>query len=331
MDAFSRVVGHASIRNHLAAAIQSGAVSHAYLFEGIAGVGKRTLAAEFTKGLLCTEPQGEPFQPCGRCVSCRTYDSGNHPDVIRIRRGTRSSLGIGEIRDHLVKDVYIQPYRSAYKVYIIEEADTMTPEAQNALLKTLEEPPAYVVMLLLASNSRKFLPTVLSRVITLHFQPLAEDVIAQELVKRRGLPDEKARLIAALSRGSLGTALDLVSSETFTSLRDDLTRMLEALPASSPSQILNQAQLFNRYKDQQEMIFSLLQIWFRDLLMLKSTKDPSGILTKDRVEALQACAQEYQTDELLRMFTSVQTIQDAVRQGAQYAFAIDCLLASWIP
>lgn len=329
MEVFSRVAGHEAIRRHLAAAVTGRTVSHAYLFEGIAGVGKRTMAREFAKALLCTEPQA-PLQACGRCVSCRTFDSGNHPDVTWITRGAKASLGIGEIRDSLVRDIHIQPYQSDYKVYLIEEADAMTTEAQNALLKTLEEPPAYVLIILMAANSRKFLPTVLSRVITLHFQPLPEELIAAQLTTRKGLNPEQASLVASLSRGSLGTALDLVSSETFTALREELTSMLESLHGGRPSDILNHAQLFNRYKDQQETVFSLMQIWFRDLLMLKVTGDPRSVLTKDRLESLQALALDYDVDEILRAFSSVQNIQDAIRQGAQYAFAVDCLLASFL-
>lgn len=325
MSVFSNVIGHEAIREHLHAAIVRKTVSHAYLFEGMAGVGKKTMAMEFIKALLCTEPQVD-HMACGRCSSCITMESGNQPDVIWIGRGEKNTIGVKTIREQLVQDISIMPYQSTHKVYVITEAHTMTPEAQNALLKTLEEPPPYALIILLAESSTAFLPTVLSRVIQLRFQPLAEDLISEALIERRQLPRYHVSLIASLSQGSLGRALELASSEEFTAMREDLAQMMEGLHRRHESEIFRYAELFEKYKDRQESLFGLMLIWIRDLLIYQVSKDASKMMTQDRKDVLVALSREYEMDDILRMFSAVQKTQEAVRQGAQYAFAVDCML-----
>ena len=330
MSVFTGVAGHEAIRERLAAALNQDTVSHAYLFEGIEGVGKHTMARAFIKALLCTEPQAQ-HMPCGHCVSCRTLDSGNHPDVSWIRRERgKNSLGIRPIREQLVADVRTQPYQSAYKVYVVEDADLMTPEAQNALLKTLEEPPSYVVIILLASTGTGFLPTILSRVITIRFQPLPADIISNALVERLGMNAEQAAVTAALSRGSLGYALQLAGSQAFNALRAELTDILTELPHMKPAQILALADFFERNKDRQDTVFSLIKLWYRDLLMYRSTHDETALITRDAAETIRALSASYTTEEVLKLFSNVQKAEDAIRQGAQYTFTIDWLLSTLI-
>lgn len=329
MSVFTGIAGHEAIRERLAAAINQDTISHAYLFEGIEGVGKHTMAHAFIKALLCTEPQAQ-HMPCGHCVSCRTLESGNHPDVSWIGREGKNSLGIRQIRERIVADVHTQPYQSAYKVYVIEDADTMTPEAQNALLKTLEEPPSYVVLILLAASSTGFLPTILSRVVTIRFQPLQNDVIVQALEERLKMDPEQGAVTAALSRGSLGYALQLATSKDFAQLRAELSEILTQLPEMRPPQILKLADFFDRYKDKQDTVFSLIKLWYRDLLMYRSTHDLEALITKDAAETIRTVSASYTTEELLRQFSHVQKAEDAIRQGAQYAFTIDWLLSTYI-
>ena len=329
MSVFTGVVGHEAIRERLAAALNQDTVSHAYLFEGIEGVGKHTMARAFIKALLCTEPQAQ-HMPCGHCVSCRTLDSGNHPDVSWIGREGKNSLGIRQIRERLVADVRTQPYQSAYKVYVIEDADLMTPEAQNALLKTLEEPPAYAVIILLATTGTGFLPTVLSRVITIRFQPLPAEVITQALADRLKMSPEQAAVTAALSRGSLGYALKLAGSQAFNTMRAELNTILAELPHMNPVQVLSLADFFDRYKDQQDTVFSLIKLWYRDLLMYRTNRDENSLITRDQAEAIRTLAAASTTGEILKQFSNVQKAEDSIRQGAQYAFTIDWLLSTFV-
>ena len=147
-------------------------------------------------------------------------------------------------------------------------------------------------------------------------------------MRREGVPKSRAEVIAALCRGSLGEALELATSESFAAMREELAGLLEGLHSKKPSEILGMADFFNRYKDSQDMVFSLLAIWFRDLMILKLEQGEESVLTRDRIDVLRRLAVEYDTDEVMRLFSSVEHTRDAIRLGAQYAFAIDCLLAS---
>ena len=135
-----RLIGHDAVLKHIRSAISAGRVSHAYLVEGAEGAGKRTLAGQFAMALLCKAP--ENGEPCGRCDSCRVFLSGNHPDMHYIQPGEKGTLPVQRIREELVQDIEILPYYAGRKVYIVEQAHLMNAQAQNALLKTIEEPPA---------------------------------------------------------------------------------------------------------------------------------------------------------------------------------------------
>ena len=164
MKGFDGVVGHQEIISHLQNAIRLGKVSHAYIFGGEHGAGKKLLASLFAMTLQCQE-QG--VEPCMKCPSCRKALNKNHPDIIYVVHEKPNSIGIDEIRGQLINDVGIRPYESPYKIYIVNDADKLTLQAQNALLKTIEEPPAYAVILLLADNPDALLPTITSRCVLL--------------------------------------------------------------------------------------------------------------------------------------------------------------------
>ena len=160
MQGFQKVVGHQEIITHLQNAISMNKVSHAYLFGGESGSGKKMMASLFAMTLQC-EKHG--VEPCMECPSCKKAQSQNHPDIIYVKHEKPNTISIDEIREQLINDVMIKPYSSPYKIYIIDEAQKLTLQAQNALLKTIEEPPAYAVVMLLADNPDALLPTISSR------------------------------------------------------------------------------------------------------------------------------------------------------------------------
>ena len=150
MGSFKDVVGHKDILKYISSAVENNRVSHAYILNGERGSGKRMLANLFAMTLLCESGNSEP---CGKCHSCRQAESGNHPDIIRVTHEKPNSISVDDIRTQVNNTVDIKPYQGPYKVYIIPQADLMTPQAQNAILKTIEEPPAYAVFLLLTENA----------------------------------------------------------------------------------------------------------------------------------------------------------------------------------
>ena len=178
MGNFSDIYGYETIKEHLQSAISMGKVSHAYVISGGLGSGKKLIASTFAQTLQC---EAGGVEPCGVCHSCVQAAGRNQPDIIWVGHEKPGSIGVDDIRDQLVSDMQIKPYSSPYKIYIIDEADKLTVAAQNAMLKTIEEPPAYGIVILLANNPDVFLQTILSRCVVLDLKPLKDDVVIKYL------------------------------------------------------------------------------------------------------------------------------------------------------
>ena len=326
---FSAILGHDGAKAHLQAALADRQMSHAYLLEGTHGVGKKTLANAFVKTLLCQAPIVGPNGQqdcCGRCQSCRSFDHDNHPDVKRIRTlPDKNTISVKQIRDELVKDISIRPYGGQYKIYLIEEAERLTVEAQNAMLKTLEEPPAYGLIIMMAESAAAFLPTILSRCVKISLQPLDSKVVKAEL-GRRGVESGKAGIAAAFAQGSIGQALKLCEDENFEEMRTELFQFLGRIPQLSQLEVMKGSQLWDQFKSEQEALFSLLLIWYRDILVYQETRDPAQILCADQLETIASMASYYENRKLIQITDKVLDIHKKLKANANAALAIDCLL-----
>ena len=226
MAGFSDIIGHEQIIGHLKNAIALDKVSHAYIFNGPKLSGKMMLAEAFAMALQC---EGEGTRPCLLCRSCKQAVDHNQPDIIYVSHEKPNTIGVDDIRTQINNDIVIKPYSSRYKVYIVDEAEKMNQQAQNALLKTIEEPPAYAVILLLTTNADSFLPTILSRCITLNLKVVKEDVIKSYLMKTYHIPDYQADVCAAFSQGNVGKAIQLASSEEFGELKASVLQLMKRL------------------------------------------------------------------------------------------------------
>ena len=162
MSSFKDVVGHKNIIRYIQNAVTADAVSHAYILNGERGSGKKLLANLFAMSLQC-QNRDEDGDACGKCQSCRQALNGNQPDIIRVTHEKPNTISVDDIRVQVNDDIVIRPYSSKYKIYIIADADLMSVQAQNALLKTIEEPPQYAVIMLLTENADTLLPTNRSR------------------------------------------------------------------------------------------------------------------------------------------------------------------------
>ncbi len=186
MSEYSKIIGHENIISQLISAVSMSKINHAYIFNGPDGSGKNMLAKAFAQALLC-EKQGP--EGCGECHFCKQTESGSNPDLIYIRHSKENIISVDDIRESLVQDIQIKPYNGLYKVYIIDEAEKLTVQAQNALLKTIEEPPEYSVIIFLTNNADIFLQTILSRCIVFNLKPLRDDVITDYLIKTYKIAD----------------------------------------------------------------------------------------------------------------------------------------------
>ena len=225
MRRFEDIVGQEQLRDHLENAVKLGKVSHAYLINGERSSGKEFIAKIFAQALQCENRQGA--DPCGECHSCVQAESGNHPDIIFLTHEKPNVISVEDIRTQINNDMSIKPYSGRWKIYIVNEAEKMTVQAQNALLKTLEEPPEYGVILLLVSNVNALLPTILSRCVQLNMKPVRDAQVKDYLMKTMQIPDYKADICVAFARGNVGKAKRLALSDSFGEMLEHALHMVK--------------------------------------------------------------------------------------------------------
>ncbi len=206
--AFENIIGNEKIKAILTSAVSDQNILHSYLFVGIEGIGKSLFAKEFAKMILCMENENKP---CKKCKSCIEYASSNHPDFMLIQPEDGKNIKIEQIR-YLQEKIAEKPVTSSKKVYIIDEAQTMTREAANCLLKTLEEPPEYAVLILLTSNESKLLTTIKSRCIKIYFMPIANEQVVNYL-KQNKLDANITNAMIKESEGSIGRIIKILEEK----------------------------------------------------------------------------------------------------------------------
>ncbi len=293
---FPTLIGNAHLRTILGSDILSGRLGHAYILEGVRGSGKHTAARLIAAALSCENrtDKGSAL-PCGHCLACRKIHEGISPDVIYIRREEdRATIGVEAIRT-LREALWIAPNENDAKVYVIEEADTMTPQAQNAFLLSLEEPPPYVVFLLLTENASALLETIRSRAPILRMQLFDSDTLG-ELLKNtsrfetlsRTRPDLFAQAVAA-SDGALGQAKELLTAENASAsailaLRADamhITKLLFSPNAAESTEILRSLP-----KDREEVaeLLKYVLLALRDLMAVKKSSEMPPLLYPSKTD-----------------------------------------------
>lgn len=305
MAGFLDIIGHEQIIEHLKNAIASDKVNHAYIFNGPDKSGKMMLAEAFAQTLQC-EKGGQ--EPCMECRSCHQAADHNQPDIIYISHEKPNTISVDDIRVQLNNDIVIKPYSSRYKVYIVDEAEKMNVQAQNALLKTIEEPPEYAVILLLTTNADAFLPTILSRCILLNLKAVTSNVIRDFLMKKRHIPDYQADVCAAFAQGNVGKALQLASSDDFNELKASALQLLKRLEDIDLYEMTAAVRQISEYKLSINDYFDLMMVWFRDILYMKATNDVNGLIFKDEVYDIKKQAAK-------RSYQGIETILEALEKA----------------
>ena len=284
---FEEILGNEMVKDHFKKAIQNHKISHAYILTGEAGMGRKSIANAFAMTLLCEKGGSEP---CMICHSCKQVMSGNHPDLIYVTHEKPASMGVDDIREQINDTIMVRPYSSQYKIYIVDEAQKMTVQAQNALLKTIEEPPAYAVIMLLTTNQDAFLQTILSRCVQLKLKPLKDSVVKTYLEEKLQVKDIQAEIYSAFARGNLGKAIHLAQSEDFKMMYEEILKLLKEIKEMDISQLLD---VIRKLKDDNTDIkecLDFMQMWYRDILMYKTTKDLNLLIFKDEFSAVKKAA-----------------------------------------
>lgn len=322
MNTFANVIGHEEIVTHLQSAIQMNKISHAYIFAGEDGIGKNFVADIFATTIQC---EAKADNPCTLCKSCLQAASGNQPDIKRVIH-EKASIGVDDIRLQINNDIGVKPYASPYKIYILDEAEKMTEQAQNALLKTIEEPPEYAVLLLLTNNVNAFLPTILSRCVLLNFKTVGKEEIKRYLMEEEKIPDYQADISAAFASGNLGKAIKYASSESFMQLKSDVIHLMQNIREMDIAEISDAVKYFSENKSQIEDCLDLMMLWYRDVLMFKATKDANHLLYKEELQDIKNQAKVLSFENLERIMNSFATVKSRLKANVNFDVAIELLL-----
>ena len=322
---FADIRGQQDIKAHLQNAIARQKVSHAYIISGEKDSGKMMLAEAFAATLMC-EAHGP--DACGECHSCKQAWNHNQPDIRNVTHEKPNTISVEDIRQQINNDIVIKPYASDYKIYIVDEAEKMNKAAQNALLKTIEEPPSYGILLLLTTNAAGFLPTIQSRCVTLELKPVQGDILKKELMEQQKIPDYQAEVCVAFAQGNLGKAIKLASSEEFNEMKSHMTSLMRRIGTMDLYGVSQEVKELETYKSQIQDYFDLMNIWFRDVLLYKATGKEENITFQDEKMIIKRQAAQCSYEGLNQMIDAVKVAGRRIASNGNYNLAVELLLLS---
>lgn len=319
---FDSIAGQQEVVKSLENAVRADTAAHAYLFTGPKGIGKRTVAEAFAGMLLCSETQ--ETGACGKCICCQMTENGSNPDF-RIVEAEGNSIKIEDIRN-IQSEIIVKPLYARRKVYLIIDADKMTVQAQNCLLKTLEEPPAYAVLILTTSNYNAILETIRSRTLKYSFKKNTAEEIRQILQTRFDGEVKNLDFITAYADGIPGTAIALAGSDEFSALREKTTAICLKLSVSKLADIFSLYDFFEANKSSVDVIFDIMVLFYRDLLISKKSRDGNVLINSDKKDIIRENAVRFPMDKLISNIEEVEAARKAVKQNANYQLAIEVML-----
>ncbi len=323
MPGFNDIIGHEQIIEHLQNAITMDKVSHAYILNGPDKSGKMMLAEAFAAALQC-EKGGK--EPCQECHSCKQAAGHNQPDIIYVTHEKSNTISVDDIRTQLNNDIGVKPYSSTHKIYIIDEAEKMNQQAQNALLKTIEEPPAYAVILLLTTNASTFLPTILSRCVTLNIKVVKDEKIKKYLMSDYHIPDYQADICVAFAQGNVGKAIQLASSDDFNEMKSSALQLIKRLSEIDLYEMTAAVKQISEYKLEINDYFDLMMVWYRDVLYFKATGDVNGLIFKDEVYDIKRQAEKSSYSGVEIIIEALQKAKLRLNANVNFDLVIELLL-----
>lgn len=322
---WQNIIGQTQLTNNLKNALKYNKISHAYLLQGEKLSGKKMIANLFARALEC-ESEGE--RPCNQCRSCRQALNGNHPDIIYVTHEKPNVISVDNIRQQINSDIAIKPYSSAYKIYIVDEAEKMNTHAQNALLKTLEEPPEYAVIFLLASKAGAMLSTILSRCVVLNTKPVPTDTIKDYLMKQIQVPDYRASVCASFARGNIGQAIQLTANEDFDRMKSAALNVMKEISQLEINQLAAQAKKISEEKFNTDDYLDLCFIWYRDVLLYKACGDSGNvcpIIFKDQLSDIADAAKIYSYEAIEKIIHSIDIARSRIAANVNFELTMELM------
>ncbi|MBQ3423194.1 MAG: DNA polymerase III subunit delta' [Romboutsia sp.] len=300
---FNNILGQEFAKKYIINSIRNNKINHAYMFEGIDGIGKNLFAKELVIILMNID------------------NVESSPDYISIEP-TGSSIKIAQIRE-LQSDIIIKPH-SDYKIYVINNAQKMTVESQNALLKTLEEPPEYAIIILITNNKESLLPTIKSRCEIIKFLPISIMELKKYLMDK-GIDEKRALLLANFSRGSIEKALELSESADFTLMRDDIQNYIQHILDKNMIEILNIQSDMDKYKDKVTVLLDMMINYFRDMMMCMGNIDKDMIINGDRITFIQNMSKKITYSQVSKIIDIIEETKRKMRSNCNFNVSIQVM------
>ncbi len=323
MAGFSDVLGHEQTILHMKHAITMDKVSHAYIISGEKGAGKKMLAELFAQTLQC---QKRGTDPCMECQSCRQALSGNQPDIIYVTHDKANTISVEDIRTQVNGDIMVRPYSSPYKIYIIDEAEKLSAQAQNALLKTIEEPPVYAVIFLLTVNKGMLLPTIRSRCVALDLKPVPDETVCTYLMEQLEIPEYRANVCTAFAQGNVGKAKRLAQSENFSEMLEHALHLVKYIQDMEVPELLSDLKRISEYKMEINDYLDILAVWYRDVLLFKATRDADSMVFSQELISIREKARNSSYEGLECIIKALEKAKIRLNANVNFDMALELLL-----
>lgn len=316
------IVKNNAILDNVSSIIHNNKLTNSYIIEGLEGSGKTLLANYFAKALLCENFVDEP---CCECVNCLNFENKSIPDIMHIRN-TKKSLSIEEVRIKILENIYIKPQIQKYKIYIIE-SDEITVQAQNSLLKTIEQPPSYAIFIFMTSKINLFLPTILSRCTLFKTQYIDSKSIYSYLTSM-ALPysNEALQTVSNFETGSIGQAIALLEKSSFTETRSELLKLITDINYADISSTVALAKHCEKYKNDIDAFYKILHSIYRDLFIFKSTKNEDFINQKDISKDIILVSENFELTKLLENFNFITNAINTQGLNNSFSLGLETLL-----
>lgn len=302
--------------------IQTGRIGHAYLFCGPDGIGRKTMARCFAEALTC---ETDSVLPCERCEACVLNRNNTNPDVLWIRQQEgKATVGVEEIRS-VQEEISTAPQFGKYKILLFEHAEKMTVQAQNALLKTLEEPPSYIVMILISSNNALLLDTVKSRAVRVDFKRNTDEEVFKAFQHKYGTTAVDKHILCEYADGIIGRALSMADPAQYEKICDKILQCVRDLPDGGGRAFCSFENLFAEYAGQKEIFFFTLYSLFRDIGLSARYGESISLQNVQAVDRIQNLGGKIGYHNAMECVRQIGRTWRLLGQNVNYKLAADAL------
>lgn len=323
MARFEDIIGQDHLTEYFKKVVNENKAANAYIIEGEVRSGKEFIAKVFSEALLC---EGDSDKPCGKCQACYQMENNAHPDFYTITHEKPNTISVKDVREQIIDGISTKPFKGRYKIYLVNDAELMTEQAQNAILKTLEEPPVYVIIILLTTSKEKLLQTIQSRCVKLSLKPVERTVLKRFLMKEFKVPDYKADIAVSFSQGNLGKAKMLIINEDFDKMKAEAISLLKHINEMDAPDIMESINKVKEYKYDELDYLDIISVWYRDVLLFKATNDVNDLIFKQEIQHIKAVAKRTSYEGIDEIVQALEKAKSRIMAKANFETCMTLLL-----